>query len=109
MVSGDDTGWRFALGPRGLTIGRTPPADIVLPELAVSRLHCRLALESDGVIVTDQASTNGSFVDGLEIDAPTPLPVGGILQIGNQFFKHELLTGKQLQKSDELERDLAAA
>jgi len=109
MVSGDDTGRRTVIGTRGLTIGRTEPADIVLGEPAVSRLHCRVDLDGEGVVITDLGSTNGSFVDGLRIAAPTLLPVGGILQIGRQFFKHELLTGKQLEQSDALERDLAAA
>jgi serine phosphatase RsbU (regulator of sigma subunit) len=109
MVSGDDAGRRFEIGAHGLTIGRYEPATIVLPELAVSRLHCRLALDDHAVIVTDLESTNGSYVDGVRIAAPTILPVGGILQVGYQFFKHELLTGKQLQQSEALERDIAAA
>lgn len=109
MVSGDDTGRRFVIGARGLTIGRTEPADIVLLAQSVSRLHCRAELQANGVLITDLGSTNGSYVDGLRIDAPTLLPVGGILQIGHQFFKHELLTGKQLETSEALERDIAAA
>lgn len=109
MVSGDDTGRRTVIGTRGLTIGRTEPADIVLGEQAVSRLHCRVDLDGEGVVITDLGSTNGSFVDGLRITEPTLLPVGGILQIGHQFFKHELLTGKQLQHSEAMERDIAAA
>lgn len=109
LVSGDDTGRRFPIAAGGICIGRVEPADIVLGEAAVSRLHCRLALHDVGVIVTDLGSTNGSFVDGMRIDRPTLLPVGGILQIGCQVFKHELLTGKQLQKSAEMDRDIAAA
>ncbi len=109
LVSGDDTGRRFPVAPGGITIGRAEPAEIVLGEAAVSRLHCRLALRDGGVIVTDLGSTNGSFVDGVRIDRPTLLPVGGILRVGHQFFKHELLTGKQLQKSAELDRDIAVA
>ena len=109
MVGGDDTGRRIVIGSRGLTIGRTEPADIILGEMAVSRLHCRADLDGEGVVITDLESTNGSFVDRLRIAAPALLPVGGILQIGHQLFKHERLTGKQLQQSDAMQRDIAAA
>ncbi len=109
QVSGADIGRRHPIGATTVRLGRLPPADIVLTAAGVSRAHCELALHGDRLIVVDLASTNGTFVDGTRIVGPTALPVGSILGVGDEYFKHELLTGKQLQKSAELDRDLAAA
>ena len=109
MVDGVDVGRRTLIGPLGLTIGRVPPADIVLGDSEVSRGHCRVMLRGEELIVTDLKSTNGTRVDGVRISTPTVLPIGGILQVGRQAFKHEWLTGKQLQRSDELDRDIETA
>ena len=109
QLSGVDIGRRHAVGTAPLRLGRLPPADIVLSAAGISRSHCELVLDGGRLIVVDLGSTNGTFVDGERIAQPTPLPVGSILQVGDEFFKHELLTGKQLQKSAELDRDLAAA
>jgi serine phosphatase RsbU (regulator of sigma subunit) len=109
LVSGFDVGRRHLVGPAGVTLGRTPPADIVLGDSEVSRLHCRIGVEDDQLVVTDLNSTNGTFVDGKKITGPTPLKAGASLQVGSQSFTHERLTGRQVQKSDELDRDLATA
>jgi len=109
MVSGVEVGRRHLIGVAGLTIGRVPPADLIISDSEISRSHCRLTLVGDEILVADLGSTNGTLVDGSRISGATPLPVGGILQIGRQTFKHEWLTGTQLRKSDDLDRDLATA
>lgn len=108
-VDGTETGRRHLIGAAGVTLGRSPPADIVLGDSEVSRAHCRVSILGDDIVVTDLNSTNGTFVDGARIAGSAILPVGAILQVGRQSFKHEWLTGKQLQKSDELDRDLETA
>lgn len=109
LVDGHDVGRRFLVGASGLTLGRVAPADIVLSDSEVSRSHCRVTLAGDALVVTDLKSTNGTFVDGLKVQGPEPLQVGGVLRVGRHAFKHEWLTGRQFERSDELERDLALA
>lgn len=109
QIDGSEIGRRFLIGATGLTLGRSPPADVVLGDSEVSRVHCRLNLAGEDLIITDLNSTNGTFIDGVRLSQPTPLRVGEILQVGRQAFKHEWLTGEQLRKSDELDRDLATA
>ena len=49
-------------------IGRDPSqADITIPELIVSKLHCILYFKDDAVFLKDNDSTNGTFVNGQEI------------------------------------------
>jgi hypothetical protein len=71
----------------GASIGRVPPADIVLAEPGVSRFHCRLTVQGDDLIVEDLQSTNGTFIDETRIFEPTVVPVGSVLRVGRQFLK----------------------
>jgi hypothetical protein len=49
-------------------IGRDPAqAEIAIPELIVSKLHCTLYLKNNEVFIKDNDSTNGTFVNGKEI------------------------------------------
>src|ERR1700761_1096735 len=70
LLEGSDFGPLFILGRHETSIGRTPPADIVLADSEVSRLHCRLSLDNDVLTVSDLGSTNGTFVDGVRVTAP---------------------------------------
>ncbi len=82
IVSPASAARRIVLTAAPLTIGRTLPADIVLPTAEVSRKHCEIRLTGGTVVATDLESTNGTFVDGVRIAAPTPLRAGGTLRIG---------------------------
>jgi pSer/pThr/pTyr-binding forkhead associated (FHA) protein len=50
-----------------LRIGRTPDNDIVIDNLAVSRLHALIEEEKDGYFVRDCESLNGTEVNGARI------------------------------------------
>ncbi len=50
------------------SIGRDPSqADISIPELIVSKLHCTLYFKNDAPFIKDHDSTNGTFVNGQKI------------------------------------------
>jgi hypothetical protein len=120
LVSGDrlhclelidcvDTGRRHVVGPLGLRIGRTSPADIVLPDSEVSRSHCAVSLVDGDLVVSDLESTNGTFVDGVRIEGTVPFPVGSILQIGKCSLLHEFRTRTEIVETDDLDRELHRA
>lgn len=49
-------------------IGRDPSqADISIPEIIVSKLHCTLYFKDDAVFIKDHDSTNGTYVNGQKI------------------------------------------
>jgi DNA-binding NtrC family response regulator len=65
-----------------VVVGRATGADIVLADPEVSALHCELRAVSDGVLVKDLGSTNGTFVSGIRVReavvvSPAELRVGG--------------------------------
>ncbi len=48
-----------------LTIGRDPAqAQIIIPELIVSKIHCSLSVKNSSVTIIDNGSTNGVYIDG---------------------------------------------
>ncbi len=100
---------RLRLGPAPVRVGRRAPCEVVLRDGEVSGVHCELQLQGDDLIVRDLGSTNGTFVDGLRVGAPVPLPHGGLLQVGRQQLKHEFRDAQELAQSVELDRDLARA
>ena len=93
---------RFVVRSSGVTIGRSPPADIIVQGSAVSRLHCRVELSGDKLRVTDLNSTNGTFIDDQRIDQSAMLPVGSILRVGNVRFEHEVGQRSELSPNEQL-------
>jgi pSer/pThr/pTyr-binding forkhead associated (FHA) protein len=87
---------RFVVGPLGMKIGRTPPADVVLGDGKVSRSHCTLELKDGLLYVTDLKSTNGTYVDGKRVDGSAILPVGATLMVGRFALVHEVRTRAEL-------------
>jgi hypothetical protein len=92
---------RFVVTPAGLRIGRTAPADVIVPGSAVSRAHCLVELSGDVLRVTDLNSTNGTFVDNKRIERSEILPVGAILRVGNVSFEHEVRTRAEMPSLNE--------
>jgi serine phosphatase RsbU (regulator of sigma subunit) len=109
LIEGFDFGRIFVVGVQGATLGRTPPADIVLNDSEVSRAHCRVTVLNDTLFVTDLTSTNGTFLDGVRVTEPTPVPVGAVLRIGRQSLKHEWRTERDILHHHEFERELRKA
>jgi hypothetical protein len=79
----------FPLSKKETTIGRGEDRDIVVPDSAVSRKHCKIVLEDDGYYIVDEGSTNGTFVSGMRV-AREKLKNGDIIQIGESKFRFEL-------------------
>ena len=79
----------------GMKLGRTAPADIIVPHKSVSREHCLLGLANDELFVTDLNSTNGTFIDGARITRTTILPVGSLLQVGQVALPHSVMPSPQ--------------
>ncbi|MBN4046729.1 sigma 54-dependent Fis family transcriptional regulator [bacterium AH-315-P07] len=68
-----------------LTIGRGSGCVIVLSDTAVSRMHCTLRIEKDGVHFEDQASRNATLVNGVPKSSGLINP-GDRLTVGESIF-----------------------
>jgi serine phosphatase RsbU (regulator of sigma subunit) len=100
---------RLRLTEAPLRIGRRAPCELVLRDGEVSGVHCELQLRGDDLFVSDRGSTNGTFVDGKRVFAAEIVPHGGVLQVGRQVLKHEFRDEREIEQSQELDRDLAKA
>lgn len=66
-----------------LEVGRDPEAGLPLPEDAqVSWRHARLSPGSDGVVVEDLESSNGTYADGVRIVGKTVVGAGSRVIVG---------------------------
>jgi pSer/pThr/pTyr-binding forkhead associated (FHA) protein len=74
---------RHILGPGVHTFGRSSECSIQIEAAHVSRQHARLTVGADGsLLLEDLGSANGTFLDGQQITAPTPLAPNQSIQIG---------------------------
>jgi DNA-binding NtrC family response regulator len=71
----------FKIDVDPVIVGRDEGAQIVLHDAEVSAMHCELSAKSEGILVKDLGSTNGTFANGLRIrevivSAPTEITMG---------------------------------
>ena len=80
----------FEVDSAPITLGRSSANDIPLDgdEFASAR-HARVEPRRDGVWVHDLNSTNGTFVNGIQIDRPRRLAPGDVLRVGETELRFE--------------------
>jgi pSer/pThr/pTyr-binding forkhead associated (FHA) protein len=83
-----ESGSRIDIPPGELTLGRSAPSNVLLDSPLVSHLHARLERTPDHVVVSDLASSNGTFVNDRLIREPVELSDGDTLSIaGSRQFR----------------------
>jgi len=80
-LGGGRAGESFPVNRDVMTIGRAPSSDVFLDDITVSREHARLERTPNGLVLTDQGSLNGTYVNRERIES-TQLADGDELQIG---------------------------
>ena len=65
---GPRAGMGWVLQEGTTTVGRHPETYIFLDDNTVSRHHCSLVLDQEGLSVEDSGSTTGTYVNGLRVD-----------------------------------------
>jgi pSer/pThr/pTyr-binding forkhead associated (FHA) protein len=83
-------GEEYELDSTALTIGRGGQNDVSIEgdEFASAR-HVRIEPRRDGVWVHDLGSTNGTHVNGIQIDRPRKLVTGDIVRVGETELRFE--------------------
>jgi len=65
-----------------LLAGRLPECDVMIDDGLVSRMHARISVRDDSVVVEDLHSTNGVYVNGARITHSALLREGDRLLLG---------------------------
>ncbi|HZE88379.1 MAG TPA: FHA domain-containing protein [Verrucomicrobiae bacterium] len=74
------------LKPGESTVGRTPDRDIVIDDHRISRLHATFRVDEYVVLLTDEGSANGTFVNDEKIKW-RELKEGDIVRFGAVIYK----------------------
>jgi len=83
VANGQRTGEMVSVQPgEVISIGRSGESDLQLLDLGVSRFHCVVEDQADGLVVADLNSSNGTFVNGERIKRQ-PLEPGDEVGIGS--------------------------
>jgi pSer/pThr/pTyr-binding forkhead associated (FHA) protein len=111
VVEGIDIGRRYRLGDTPLSIGRRPGNGLVIPDSEVSSAHCVVrAISGERLLeISDHASTNGTFADGLRVHGTAWLGDGGLLQIGRHVLLHECGSRADMDRAEQADRELERA
>ena len=88
IQEGNGQNREFSLNLSPVTLGREADCDIILSDRNVSRHHARLSIEPDGVVITDLASANGTFVNSQPVGSQLLkhldiIQVGGVMIVFN--------------------------
>lgn len=88
-IGGVYLGSTFALSPGEHTVGRADADILLADDNQVSRRHASISVAGDGIAtLTDQGSTNGSFLNDQRV-VSVQLAPGDVLRIGTTLFKVE--------------------
>lgn len=88
IINGPRRGEILSVEPgQRVRIGRDDDCAMQLPDAAVSRHHCEVWLDHDGMLVQDLGSSLGTLVNTELIDAPTQLTYNYDLQIGSTVLR----------------------
>ncbi len=90
ILTGNRSGTNFPLDARRKSsIGRGTDCHIMLPDALCSRVHATLSCESDGWVIRDCESRNGTLVNGQKIDEAM-IADGHTIRVGStEFAFHE--------------------
>lgn len=74
----------------GVTVGREASNGVPLPDdTTVSRRHASFRATDGAVVVSDEGSSNGVYVNGVRISGSQNVNPGDEIQIGNTRFRYE--------------------
>ena len=71
-----------------LTIGRSSRNDICISDPFASRLHAEIRRENEQVLLVDNGSANGTFVNGHRVSGSLRLSVGDVVRIGETEIEY---------------------
>ncbi|MFT3773542.1 MAG: FHA domain-containing protein [Minicystis sp.] len=65
-----------------IVIGRSSYCSLILDHETLSRIHATLRVVGDGLVLADENSSNGTFVNGARISGPVSVGPGDDIRLG---------------------------
>ncbi len=85
MFKADGSRKEFPISKTRIKIGRTQRCELRVPLSSVSREHCEILIEKDGVTLRDLGSSNGTYHNHKRVQV-APLKAGDEIAIGPVVF-----------------------
>lgn len=79
-------------------MGRSPECELIIFDRAVSRQHTEIAAEDDHYIIKDLNSSNGTFLNGVQLQEPKVLKRNDEIKLGEEVFLFDPLVEVALSK-----------
>src|SRR5690606_5994712 len=89
FLAGPIAGRRYKLGDGEYVIGRRSDCQIFVPDMRVSRQHARPWRGADGWSLEDLGSNNGTYINGVRLQAATPIRHDDEILIANNKIRVE--------------------
>jgi len=75
-----------------ITLGRDSDSDVTIPDYPISKNHCTFQYTTEGHVITDVGSTNGTYVEFDRLPSGTPKPLDDRTRLvlgrfGFRFYK----------------------
>ena len=83
ITGGGETRQQTLTISRELMIGRSADCGLVLKDPRVSRKHCKLIWQPDGLFIMDMSSSSGTFMNNQPVLTKMPVRTGAMLSLGN--------------------------
>jgi len=96
ILSGLDQGKQHRLHQQFNTLGRTNNTDIKISDTKISRNHGVLILYPDKIVLEDQNSTNGCFVDEIKVEQQS-IESTARIRLGNTIMKIEYKNANEVE------------
>ncbi|MGC4068525.1 MAG: FHA domain-containing protein [Polyangiaceae bacterium] len=80
-------GTRFPIRRGEYILGRSPYCSIVVSNALASRQHCAVRLTSEGLVIVDLNSRNGTLVNGKRLEGERLIVPGDVIRIGSDSIE----------------------
>lgn len=81
VLEGPFSGRRYPVEGNLVVIGRKEACDVFLPDESISRRHALISRVGHQFYIKDQASTNGTYINGSRVEQKELMP-GDIIKVG---------------------------
>jgi pSer/pThr/pTyr-binding forkhead associated (FHA) protein len=98
ITYGNGTSHSFPVGEAAITVGRSPSTAIRVSEEGVSRQHCVISPAGGRLMVLDQGSTNGTYVNGALV-RHARLTDGDVVQVGKTKIRVQAIAAEQTEST----------